>query len=123
MAFNARKLGRRIFHIRREKKMSAEELSAKAGIGLYYLHEIERGALTPSLALLVRIANLLEVRMNDLLGDYLETQSTLPQPDERDPVLSQLDFKQMLLCLDTARAYAEFSKYDLAPEQKEEEER
>lgn len=62
------KLGKKIYNLRREKKLSREKFAELAGINDYYLGEIERGEKKASLDTLFKIANILELKIHDLLN-------------------------------------------------------
>lgn len=66
-------LGKRIREARLKKKMTQEQLSEKANIGLYYFGEVERGVKTPSLKVFVAIADALGVSTDSLLRDSVST--------------------------------------------------
>lgn len=63
-----KKLGKKIYNLRREKKLSREKFAELAGINDYYLGEIERGEKKASLDTLFKIANILELKIHDLLN-------------------------------------------------------
>ena len=68
---NQKKIGRRIQEYRRHWKMSQEDLAVAAEISTYHMGSIETGKKGPSLSVLVKIANTL-----DVTTDYLLTGST-----------------------------------------------
>lgn len=55
--------------IRKEKKISVADLSAKAGVTRERIYQIERGTSQPSFALLVKLADVLGVTTNDILQE------------------------------------------------------
>lgn len=61
-----RLLGMRIKEIRQSRKISQDKLSEKLDIDPKYLSRIEVGKATPSLDLLVKTANLLNVELKEL---------------------------------------------------------
>ena len=63
-------LGKRIRDARLKKKMTQDQLSEKANIGLYYLGEVERGVKTPSLKVFISIADALGASADSLLRDF-----------------------------------------------------
>lgn len=75
-------LGNRIRELRLEKKWSQQTLSEKCDTSTTNISHIERAATIPSLETLVRIANALQVSINTLLCDSLESGVT-PVFEER----------------------------------------
>lgn len=65
-------LGRRIRLFRKQKKITQEILGGMAGICPKYIGQIERAEKNPSLMVVCRIANALELKMADLLDGDLE---------------------------------------------------
>ena len=53
--------------LRKEKKLSQEELADKVGIGQSFISKIEKGHLEPSLSTLGRIAKVLDTDIKSLL--------------------------------------------------------
>ncbi len=62
------KLGKKIYKLRRAQKLSREKFSELAGINDYYLGEIERGEKKASLDILFKIANILGLKIHELLN-------------------------------------------------------
>ncbi len=62
------KLGKKIYKLRRGLKLSRERFSELAGINDYYLGEIERGEKKASLDILFKIANILGLKIHELLN-------------------------------------------------------
>jgi transcriptional regulator with XRE-family HTH domain len=60
------KLGLQIKTIRESKNLTQQNLADKVGVHLSYIGNIEIGAKQPSLETLFRIAEVLEVKVNDL---------------------------------------------------------
>ena len=65
-------LGRRIREARNKLRFTQEVLAEKADIAVTYLGEIERGEKTPSLDVLINIAESLQVSCDYLLRDSVE---------------------------------------------------
>lgn len=60
----------KIAYYRNIKEMSQAELARKLGISASYLNRIEKGTKDPSLRLAIRIAHVLDVKLDDLFfGD------------------------------------------------------
>jgi len=60
--------GKNIIKLRQAKNLTQKELAERADISLRYLKKIEGGQ-CPRLKTLVKIANALEAKINDLLDD------------------------------------------------------
>ena len=65
-------IGKRIRSYRRERGLSQEVLSEQADVTPAHFSHIERGHTKPSLPTLVRIANALDISVDDLLCDNVE---------------------------------------------------
>ncbi len=65
-------IGRRIREYRLEHDFSQEVLSEKSDVTPAHFSHIERGNTKPSLPTLIRIANALDVSIDDLLCDNVE---------------------------------------------------
>ena len=63
-----KKLGEKIYRLRRAKKISREKFAEKAGINDYYLGEIERGEKKASLDILFKISNHLKIKIHELIN-------------------------------------------------------
>jgi len=62
-----RRIGLNLQNLRREKGLSQEELSDRAGVHQTYLSGVERGKRNPSVEVLQRIALSLESDIEDLV--------------------------------------------------------
>ncbi len=71
-------VGEKIKSIRRDKKISREELAGRSGLALDQIERIEENVDLPSLAPLIKIARVLEVRLGILLD---------PEKEEEGPVV------------------------------------
>lgn len=69
-------LGKRIKDCRTSKKWTQQKLGEKCDITPTNISHIERAQISPSLETLVKIANALEVGVDDLLCDSLTTAGT-----------------------------------------------
>lgn len=63
-----KQLGKRVRRLRREQKMSQEELAEKAGIHRTYMGKIERGESNPPVHTVEKIANALKISLKDLFN-------------------------------------------------------
>jgi transcriptional regulator with XRE-family HTH domain len=62
----AKKLGKRISQIRRQRGMTSERLAYENDLSKGYLSDIENGKRLPSLKTLERLARALHVKLKDL---------------------------------------------------------
>lgn len=65
-------IGQRIRQYRQEHGLSQETLSEKADVTPAHFSHIERGHTKPSLPTLIRIANALDITIDDLLCDNVD---------------------------------------------------
>ncbi len=56
-------IGKRLKELRRSKQLSQEQLAEKADINSKYLSRMERGTENPTLDMLIKLSNALEVEM------------------------------------------------------------
>lgn len=61
------RLGKKIKKLRKEQKISQEELADKAGIHRTYMGKIERGESNPPMQTVNKIASALKVSLKDIL--------------------------------------------------------
>ena len=88
-------LGSRVRESRKKAKYTQEVLAEKADIAVTYLGEIERGEKTPSLDVLLALANALSVSCDYLLRDSIAGGSVYVDADISRK-LSGLSYKQKL---------------------------
>lgn len=60
------RLAKRIQQLRKERKLTQEQLAEKLHISLNYLGKVETGRKVPNLRLLYKIAETLDVKVQDL---------------------------------------------------------
>lgn len=63
-----KKLGKKIYTMRRLQNMSREKFAELAGMNDYYLGEIERGEKKASLDTLFKICEILDIKIYELLN-------------------------------------------------------
>lgn len=61
-----RQLGMRVRYLRMQKKLSQEDLALEAGINKNYLSDLERGNRNPTVEVLNKIAQALEIPISTL---------------------------------------------------------
>ncbi len=59
-------LGMRIRYLRKKKGLSQEDLALDSGVNKNYLSDLERGMRNPTINVLEKIANTLEVTLSEL---------------------------------------------------------
>ncbi|MBO5747226.1 MAG: helix-turn-helix transcriptional regulator [Clostridia bacterium] len=97
-------LGSQIKHIRKEKGLTQEKLSETVGITPNYLGEIERGVKTPGADVLARLAEALDVSVDYLLRNEVESGKNYIY-DELTKKLECLTPKQRKTAADILDAY------------------
>ena len=97
-------LGQRIRQVRKQKKMTQEQLAEKAEISAYYLGELERGIKMPSLKIFVAIAEVLEISTDALLRDQVPA-GTVYLNNEITEKLNQLTPQQRRGAVEILEAY------------------
>ena len=61
-----KELGMRIRYLRDQRKMTLEDLSFESNVNKNYLSDLERGNRNPTVKILTKIANALEVTLEEL---------------------------------------------------------
>lgn len=97
-------LGKRIRESRNKLRFTQEVLAEKANIAVTYLGEIERGEKTPSLDVLISIAESLQVSCDYLLRDSVESATVYVDADISQK-LSTLTRKQRIAAESILDAY------------------
>ena len=96
-------IGARIRYHRMLNNLSQEELAERAGTNRVHISNIERGEKTPSLELIVSIANALYISSDDLLaGNLLATGNKILE-DEMD-ILFDCSHDESCILLECMRA-------------------
>ncbi|MFF2911553.1 helix-turn-helix domain-containing protein [Paenibacillus sp. NPDC057934] len=78
-------IGEIIRNTRKAQKLTLKEVTKVASISLSFLSEIERDKANPSISVLKRIANALNVNFTDLFGE--KEQSIVVKKNERKPLV------------------------------------
>jgi transcriptional regulator with XRE-family HTH domain len=104
-------LGRRIAELRRSRSMSQERLGETADVGVSYLAHIEVGSRRPTLDVLMRIANALDVALwrlitdDRLSHDEIAWQSVARELGEKVRGLSREDLQTLGYLADRMRSH------------------
>ncbi len=96
-------IGRRVRSVRIAKGMTQEKLAEYANISTVYMSHIETESAKPSLSVLVRIADALDVRVDSLLYDEPRGGASIAV-DEIAAVLDSCDAAQMRIIADVVKA-------------------
>jgi len=78
-------IGGKIAHLRKQKDLSLNQLAEKAGVSVTTIHKLERSEMTPTVTVLLKIAEALEEKVGFFLEehngsfDYVEKVEYLPQ--------------------------------------------
>lgn len=84
-------LGRKIRTKRKSNGMTQEQLAEKTGISISFLGHIERGSRKASLETLVKLANTLEVSLDYLMQDSLDSYIlNTPHPESQIEALHEI---------------------------------
>ena len=67
-----KQLGARIRYLRQQKNMTIEELALEAEINRNYLCDLERGTRNPTVVVLNKIANALDINLSTLFEGIVE---------------------------------------------------
>ncbi len=79
-------VGEKIKAIRMEKGITAKDLAAKAEVTPGYISQIERNLISPSLSVLMRIAEAIDIPLVSLFSQEEQEQVTLIPKDKRTKV-------------------------------------
>ncbi|MFB4325919.1 Transcriptional regulator, contains XRE-family HTH domain [Paenibacillus sp. cl141a] len=78
-------IGEAIRSTRKKQKLTLKKVAQAASVSLSFLSEIERDKANPSISVLKRIANALNVNFTDLFGE--EKRSIIVRKNERKPLV------------------------------------
>jgi transcriptional regulator with XRE-family HTH domain len=106
MKMNEKKLiGLRIKALRKSKKFSQEKLAEKAETSPNYLSRMERGTENPTLDMLIKLANALEVEMWEMF-DFGHIQSHKELKEAIQRIARSADETTLRLAMKVLRALA-----------------
>lgn len=98
-------IGMRIKELRRSKHLSQEQLAEKADINSKYLSRMERGTENPTLDMLIKLTNALEVEMWEMF-DFGHVAGRKDLKDSIQTFLKTADESTLRLALKIIRAIA-----------------
>ena len=96
-------IGKRIKELRRSKYLSQEQLAEKADINSKYLSRMERGTENPTLDMLMKLSNALEVEMWEMF-DFGHVKSHKELKNSLQSILKTADEPTLSLALKVIRA-------------------
>ena len=96
-------IGARVRHHRKQNGLSQEELAEQAETSRVYISNIERGECTPSLEMVLNIANALNVSADDLLAGNLLSSNADVTEEEMD-ILFDCSQEECRILLESMRA-------------------
>ena len=104
MALNHIEIGKQISIARHEAGLSQSQLSVLINRDQSYLSKVESGLKTPSLELLVDIANKLEISVDTLVGSNLKATKDNPTKEQFEEIFRGCSKKEKLLLLQVIKA-------------------
>ena len=112
-------VGERLLALRKARKLSLDELSKAAGVSKSMLSQIERNEANPTVAVLWRLTNALNVALAEFLT--VEQQETVPPvvsvvPSHETPVIKSPDGKCVLRILGPVEMVGKIEWYELRME-------
>jgi len=102
MSLNYHIIGKRIRRIRRQQKLSQQVLAEMIGKSPSYLSMVENGQKTPSLEMLVDVANELKVTADVLLGECINNNDSVVGADF-DSLFRDCSEYERRIIIDSAR--------------------
>lgn len=107
-------VGERIKAQRQQLKLSLDDLSLRAGVSKSMLSQIERNQANPTVAVVWRLANALEIPLPELLGSPAQaTPSIVTVPAHATPSLRTQDERCELRILGPVEMAGQFEWYEL----------
>jgi transcriptional regulator with XRE-family HTH domain len=85
---NSEKIGARIKRFRENRELTLDEVAARSGLNVDFLHAVEDDNIYPSLGPLLKIARVLGVRLGTFLDDQLTQDPLIVRVGERKEELS-----------------------------------
>lgn len=70
MSDTSRKLGKVISRLRHEKGLSQESFADMAGVHRTYVSQVERGLKSPTISVMIRFSQVLEIRLSDVFRGF-----------------------------------------------------
>lgn len=101
--------GLKIKHYRNQKKLTQEELGNKLEVTKSYISKLESEKTTPSLEMLLNIAEVLEVDVGDLLEGKIEPPDELKESGAEWIILGK-ELEQEGISAEQVKQWAEIAK-------------
>jgi transcriptional regulator with XRE-family HTH domain len=96
-------IGKRLKELRKNRLLSQEQLAEKADINSKYLSRIERGTENPTLDMLIKLADALDVEMWEMF-DFGHIQSRKELKESLQTLIKTADEPALRLALKVIRA-------------------
>ncbi len=102
MSFDKKKIGAKIAELRKDRKLTQEQLAEKVGITVQYLGSIERGKANTTLNRLDKIADVLGCESTDLIFsttalDAIAVSISDDDPKMEEVLLETLEFQRKII--------------------------
>ena len=81
-------VGARVASLREIKRISVEELAGRTGLGLDFIRDLERDEVHPPVAVLLRVARALGVRLGTFIDDRVSEDPFVVRLDQREEELT-----------------------------------
>ena len=104
MTLNYLIIGKRIKEARKKKKLTQDQLCEMVGLSYGYMSYIETAIKSVSLDVLVRIANALDVSVDDLLAENLMTNRTANMNGEFSELLGDCTAYERRVLIEVTRS-------------------
>ena len=73
--FISAEIGKKIYDLRKLKKLSREQLAEKSNLSTTYIFDIENGKSMPSCLTIIDICNALDISSSEILDDFLSNSN------------------------------------------------
>lgn len=113
MVLNYEEIGKNIRLQRCRMGLKQAELADLIGVTSQHLCHIETSTSTPSLSVLVEIANVLKTDVNTLLGSNLTSRREETLTSELAEILAEASTGQLALCIELCRAVIKVDKRNI----------
>ena len=106
-------LGKRLRYERRKKKISQEQLAEMVDCSVAHISHIETGNTIPSVEILIRIINELEISSDAILCDYVDKADHVYK-EELNELLSKCSDREVKFIVEMAKENIRvFRKYEM----------
>lgn len=99
-------IGNNIKHARLDMNLTQEQLAERVDISTSYIGRIERGERNLSLDILIKISNVLNIPIENLLGNSINIHNDIIFSSELSKLISKLSLNDRELILDMIKLMA-----------------